>query len=63
MAKETRQLEVFNPRLSSHCRVEKSPHSGDAVGRNAHAPGVFLDGCFIRGEVYAVHLVAGYVAM
>ena len=63
MAKETRQWEAFNQRLSSYCRVEKSPHSGDAVGRNAHPSGVLLDGCFVRSEVYAVHLVAGYVAM
>jgi len=63
MAKETRQLEVVNLRLSSHCRVEKSPHSGDAVGRNAYALGVFLDDSFVRGDVNAVHLVAGYITM
>jgi len=55
--------EVFNLRLSSHCRVEKSSHSGDAVGRNAYALGVFLDASFVRGEVDAVDLVAGYIAV
>jgi hypothetical protein len=63
MAKETRQLEVVNLRLSAIVGSMKPAHSGDAIGRNAHPPGVFLDGCFVRGEVYAVHLVAGYVAM
>ena len=51
------------PPLFSACRVEKSPHSRDAVGRKAHALGVFLNDSFIRGEVDAVHFVAGYIAM
>ena len=63
MAKETRQWEAFNQRLSSYCRVEKSPHSGDAVGRDTYALSVFLDDSLVRGEVDAVHLIAGYIAM
>jgi hypothetical protein len=54
---------VFDLRLPSHCWVEKSPHCRDAVGRNAYALGVFSDDSFVRGEVNAVHLVAGYIAM
>ena len=53
----------FSQRLLRACRVEKSAHGGDAIGRKPYAPGVFLDGRFVRGEIDAVHLVAGYVAM
>jgi len=53
----------FSQRLLRACRVDKSAHGGDAIGRNAYAPGVFLDGRLVRSEVDAVHLVAGYVAM
>ena len=34
-----------------------------AVGRYAYAPGMFVDGRFVRGKIDAVHLVAGYVTM
>jgi len=44
-------------------RVEKTAHSGDAVGGNACSLRVFSDGRLVGGEVNAVHLVAGYVAM
>lgn len=44
-------------------RVEEPAHGGDAIGRNAHAPGVFLDGLLVGREVDAVHFVAGYEAM
>ena len=45
------------------CRIDQSAYSGDAIGRNAHSPGVFLDECLIRGEINAVHLIASYVAV
>ena len=45
------------------CRVEKPAHGGDAIGRKAYTPGVFLDGRLVRGEIDAVDLVAGNVAM
>ena len=57
------QVERFSQRSLRACRVEKPTHGGDAIGRNAYEPGVFLDGCLVRGEVDTVHLVAGYVAM
>jgi hypothetical protein len=44
-------------------RVEKTAHSGDAVGGNACSLRVFSDSRLVGGEVNAVHLVAGYVAM
>ena len=53
----------FRKRLFRACGVEESAHGGDAIGRKAYAPGVLLDGRLVRGEVDAVHLVAGYVAM
>jgi len=62
MAKEI-QVERFSQRSLRACRVEKPTHGGDAIGRNAYEPGVFLDGRLVRGEVDTVHLVAGYVAM
>jgi hypothetical protein len=33
------------------------------IGGKAYAPGLFLDGRFVRGEVDAVHLVAGYLTV
>ena len=36
---------------------------GDAIGGKAYASGMFLNGRLVRGEVDAIHLVAGYVAM
>jgi hypothetical protein len=45
------------------CRVEKTAHGRDPVGGKAYSPRVFLDGRLVGGEVNAVHLVAGYVAM
>jgi hypothetical protein len=49
--------------LPSPCQVEKSPHSGNAVGRNAYALGAFLDDSFVRREVDAVDFVAGSIPM
>ena len=43
--------------------VDQSAHSGDAVGRNAYATGMFSDGGLVRSEIDAVDLVAGYVTM
>ena len=49
--------------LRRACRVEEPAHSRDAIGGNARAPGVFMDGGFVRSEVDAVHFVAGYVTL
>ena len=49
--------------LPRDCRVNKSAHGGDAIGGNPYSPGVLLDGCIVGGDVDAVDLVAGYVAM
>ena len=62
MAKEI-QVERFSQRSLRACRVEKPTHGGDAIGRNAYEPGVFLDGRLVWREIHAVHLVARYVAM
>jgi len=43
--------------------LKESAHGGDAIGRKAYAFGVLLDGRLVRGEIDAVHFVAGYVAM
>jgi hypothetical protein len=45
------------------CRVEEAANGGDAIGRKACAPGMFLNARLVRCEVDAVHLVAGDVAM
>ena len=45
------------------CRIKKSAYGGDTIGRKTDALGVFMDGCLVRGEVDAIHLVAGYVTM
>ena len=45
------------------CGVDQSSYGGDAVGGNAYAPGMLSDGRIVRGEIDAVDLVAGYVAM
>ena len=44
-------------------RVDQAAYGRDAIGRKADAPGVFFDGRLVRGEVDAIHFVAGYVAM
>jgi hypothetical protein len=51
------------PGLLRGGRIDKAADGRDAIGGKAYAPGVFLDGRFVRGEVDAVHLVAGYVTM
>ena len=56
-------LERFGQRLFRACRIDQSAYGGDAIGRNAHSPGVFLDDRLVRGEINAVHLIASYVAM
>jgi len=45
------------------CRIKESAYGGDAIGRKTYTLGVFMDGRLVRGEVDAVHLVAGYVTM
>jgi len=56
-------VERFGQRLLRACRIDQSAYRGDAIGRNAHSPGVFLDDCLVRGEINAVHLIASYVAV
>ena len=56
-------LERFSQRLLRACRIDQSAYGGDAIGRNAHSLGVFLDDCLVRGEINAVHLIASYVAV
>jgi hypothetical protein len=63
MAKQIETRPAFRPRLLRARRIEKPPDGGDAIGGKAYAPGMFLNGRLVRGEVDAVHLVAGYVAM
>ena len=53
----------LSKRLLCGRRIDESAHRGDAIGRKADAPGVLLDGRLVWGEIDAVHLVAGYVAM
>ena len=50
-------------RLLCAGRIKKAANGGDAIGRNTYAPGVFLDCCIVRGQVDAVNLIAGYVAV
>ncbi len=50
-------------RLLRACRVDQSAHGRDPIRGNAYAFGMFSDGRLVRGEINAVHLVAGYVAM
>ena len=53
----------FTPGSLRACRIDESAHGGDAIGRNTYAPGVFLDGRFVRREINTIHLVAGHVAV
>ena len=50
-------------RLLRACRVEKAAHGRDPVGGKAYSLRVFSDRRLILGQVDAVHLVAGYVAV
>ena len=43
--------------------IDHSAYHRDAIGGNARSPGMFLDDCLVRGEIYAVHLIASYIAM
>src|SRR5580700_5364989 len=56
-------LERFSLHSPRCGRVDKSAHSRDSIGRNAHALGVFVDNRFVGGKIDAVHLVAGYITM
>jgi len=49
--------------LLGSCRIDEAADRGDAIGRKAYAPGVLVNGRLIGGEVDAIHLVAGNVAM
>ena len=49
--------------LGCHRWVDHSADSGDTIGGNADAPGMFKDGCFVGREVDAINLVAGDIAM
>src|SRR5580704_9590109 len=44
-------------------RVEQTAHSGNTIGRNTRSLGVFANHRFICGQIHAVDLVAGYVAV
>jgi hypothetical protein len=56
-------LRHFGEKLFRGGRINQPSHSGNAIGRKAHASGVFLNGRFVRREIHAVHFVAGDVAM